>query len=387
LKKFALLFVVLALIINVSPAFAFDLLLKNYGDVTLSGGFQAGHFNDWWDLTEADMTISFTYNATGLVDEFGGDAHAWAQLGVRSPCYGDFNPTWEVEGAGVWLATDYHWAVNTFEPDPEGSPTLDIDDKLHLQKGGGQGEGDYNLPSTPPNPGNNHRFWFDRDGVDQWQATHPLAVDGGTYNTEGTYDIVITLHATSDTEGTAYMTINGLNQGFEINGDWSNMELSPAGMTFTGDMKHLQVFFGMYGYGATHSVSFENIEVTGRLAEPPLAPCYKENIDIKPGSDPNSINTKSRGVIPVAILSSDTFFAPDVVDPDTLTFGKTGDEESLFRCGKAGEDANGDGLLDLVCHFKTHLTEFSVGDEYGYLKGYTTDGDFFWAKDLVNIVK
>jgi hypothetical protein len=37
------------------------------------------------------------------------------------------------------------------------------------------------------------------------------------------------------------------------------------------------------------------------------------NVDIKPGGDRSSINPKSRGVIPVAILGSDTFDVADVV--------------------------------------------------------------------------
>ena len=263
MKKLLFLTLTIVLVLGVMPVSASGPV--NYGDITLSGGFQAGHFPEWWDLTAGDMVIGFTYDGNGLVDDFGGNAHAWAELGVRSPCYSDFNPTWMAEGAGVWLATDYHWAANTFEPDPPGSPCLDLDDKLILQKGGGKGEGDYNLPSTPPVPGNNHRIWFDRDGVDQWQAQSPLAVDGGTYNTGGTYDVVITLHANDATSGTAYMTINGLDQGFETDGNWKTMELSPAGMTFTGDMTQMQVFFGLYGYGATHSAVFQNIEVEGCL--------------------------------------------------------------------------------------------------------------------------
>ena len=238
----------------------------NYGDISLSG-VQSGHFSHVWDLTAGDLVISFTVDLTGMVDDYGGGAHAWAELGVREVGYGDFNPTWKSEGAGVWLATDYDWTLDTFDPDPDPpGPTLDLDDKLILQKGGGWDESYYNLPSTPPNPYANHRIWFDRDGVDPWQAMSPLAVDGGTYNTGGTYDIVITLHADDATSGTAYMTVNGLSQGFETDGDWSTMELSPAGMTFTGDMEHMQVFYGLYGYGAVHSVVFEDITVTGTLA-------------------------------------------------------------------------------------------------------------------------
>ena len=202
-------------------------------------------------LTHGDIEIQITYDANGLVDDFGGAAHAWAELGVRAVGYGDFNPT---EGAGVWLATDYDWTVDTFDPDPVGSPTLDLDDKSILQKAGGHGEGDYNLPSTPPNPGANHRVWWDRDGVDPWQNDE-------TANTGGIYYVEIRLHATSDTTGEAYMTINGLNQGFETDGNWNTIELTPAGMTFTGDMTQMQVFYGIYGYGATHSVSFEDITI------------------------------------------------------------------------------------------------------------------------------
>jgi hypothetical protein len=239
---------------------------KHYGDVTLSGGFQSGDFSSGWDLTACDLEIAATVDSNGLVDDAG--THAWSELGARAVGYGNFNPTFGVEGAGVWLATDYDWAANTFAPDPVGSPTLDMDDKLILQKAGGHGEGDYNLPSTPPIPGNNHRFWFDRDGVDPYQAASPLAVNGGTYNTGGIYDVVIKMHSTAPTSGTAYMTINGLNQGFETDANWNTMELSPAGMTFTGDMAQMQVFYGLYGYGATHGVVFRDITVTGCLVLP-----------------------------------------------------------------------------------------------------------------------
>lgn len=158
-----------------------------------------------------------------------------------------------LEGSGVWLATDYDWGMNTFDADV--TPTLDLDDKLILQRKGGQGESYYNLPSTPPAPGNNHRVWWDRDGVDPWQ-------NPATANTGGIYQIVITLHANSATTGTAYMKVRDLYQGFEVDGNWSTIELTPAGMTFNGDMTNLQVFYGLYGYGATHSVSFTDITVT-----------------------------------------------------------------------------------------------------------------------------
>lgn len=225
----------------------------NFGPVTVSGT-QNGNFNQVWDLTACPMTVSFQYDGIGMSDIAG--AHAWSAFGVRAVGYSNFNPTWMTGGAGVWLATDYHGAPGTFGPDPVGSPTLDMDDKLLLQRGGGMGEGAYDLPGVPPAPGNNHRFWWDRDGVDPWQ-------NPATANTGGLYNVVLSLNATGATTGTAYMSINGLNQGFETDGNWNTMELTPAGMNFTGNLHQLQVFYGIWGYGATHSATFRNISVTG----------------------------------------------------------------------------------------------------------------------------
>lgn len=232
--------------------------IVNYGTVTVSGGCQAGHFGTVWDLTRSDMTISFTTDLTGMVDDFGAGAHAWSELGIRDITGGDFNPS----SKGVWLATDYDWTTNTFSPDV--TPSLDLDDKLILQKAGGQGEGAYNLPGVPPVPGNNHRVWWDRDGVDPWQ-------NGETANTGGLYNVLISLHATSSTTGEAYMKINGLDQGFETDGNWNTIELTPAGMTFIGDMTQMQVFYGLSGYGATHSATFSDITVSGYVVPIPAA--------------------------------------------------------------------------------------------------------------------
>lgn len=107
-------------------------------------------------------------------------------------------------------------------------------------------------------------------------------------------------------------------------------------------------------------------------------------IDIKPGSKENPVNPGSNGVIPVAILSTDTFSAPDLVDISTLTFGHSGDEQSLAKCHI--EDVDNDGLVDLICHFSTEKTGFVCGDSEGVLKGKTTDTTAFEGRDTVKIV-
>ena len=94
-------------------------------------------------------------------------------------------------------------------------------------------------------------------------------------------------------------------------------------------------------------------------------------IDIKPGENPVTINTKSEGKLPLAILSSRVFSAPGMVDTASLTFGATGRELSLAFCNPNGEDVNGDGRLDLVCHFNTSDTGLKPGDTQALLKGRT----------------
>ena len=108
-------------------------------------------------------------------------------------------------------------------------------------------------------------------------------------------------------------------------------------------------------------------------------------IDIKPGEGPAPINTKSKGTIPVAVLSGPTFDAVALVDQTSLTFGHTGNEKSLAFCS-GPQDVNGDGLLDLVCHFNTPLTQFQAGDTKGILKGKILGGNSLMGTDAVVIV-
>jgi hypothetical protein len=116
----------------------------------------------------------------------------------------------------------------------------------------------------------------------------------------------------------------------------------------------------------------------------PIAEHITVDIDIKPGGVPNNINLRSRGRIPVAILSGPTLDVLSDVDTSSLTFGRTGDETSLAFCNP--EDVNGDGLLDVVCHFNTEATGFRVGDTQGVLKGETRSGVPIKGTDSVRIV-
>jgi hypothetical protein len=94
-------------------------------------------------------------------------------------------------------------------------------------------------------------------------------------------------------------------------------------------------------------------------------------IDIKPKAKKNNINLKTR-YVQVAILSDSTFNAVDRIDQTTVTFGKTGDEQSLVKCDKKGRKVSKkDKIYDLVCTFRVSKTGFAVGDTTGTLKAKT----------------
>jgi hypothetical protein len=115
-------------------------------------------------------------------------------------------------------------------------------------------------------------------------------------------------------------------------------------------------------------------------------PGVEIQIDIKPGSYPNIINPRSKGKIPVAILSSMDFDATTEMDTESLTFGPTGGEESLNFCNRSTDDVNNDGYDDVVCHFYTKMTGFECGDEEGIMIGEMVDGTPFEGSDSVRIV-
>ena len=111
----------------------------------------------------------------------------------------------------------------------------------------------------------------------------------------------------------------------------------------------------------------------------PYSLVMKVEIDIKPDSDPNSINLNSKGVVPVAVISTDDFDANDV-DPDTVSFAGASPVRWTM------EDVDDDGDMDLLFHFKTQELEIDEDSTEATLTGETHGGNPVQGTDTVNIV-
>lgn len=119
-------------------------------------------------------------------------------------------------------------------------------------------------------------------------------------------------------------------------------------------------------------------------------------IDIKPGSYPNSLNINGHGVIPVAILGSADFDVTQI-DPNTLRFA---DLEVRVKGNGAPQcsikDVSGDftnpegapdGYPDLVCQFVDDPDTWLPGDGVAKLTGNLLDGTPIEGTDEIIIVR
>jgi hypothetical protein len=158
-------------------------------------------------------------------------------------------------------------------------------------------------------------------------------------------------------------------------------------VTLIGGMGTLK---GSYGDGSSVNLwVWSNIAIN--LQPPPSDGLEKITIDIKPGGNPNNINLKSKGVVPVAVLTTNVFDA-STVDPNTVTFA--GAEPVRWTL----DDVDDDGDKDMLFHFKTQdlnlgesITEAAEVTETTEttltLTGKKTDLKVIQGTDTVRIVR
>jgi hypothetical protein len=107
-------------------------------------------------------------------------------------------------------------------------------------------------------------------------------------------------------------------------------------------------------------------------------------VDIRPGSEKNQLNPGSRGVVPVLVYGSEELDV-DSIDPDTLTFGP-GPAALAHRHGPHLFDADGDGWIDLLGHYRTRASELGFDDFEACVAAETFDGQLAEGCDVVTPV-
>lgn len=106
------------------------------------------------------------------------------------------------------------------------------------------------------------------------------------------------------------------------------------------------------------------------------------NLNVKP-----TINPKSKGDIPVVILSSSNFDATQL-DLTSLTFGHAGTEKSFISCDKPADKSKPkDRAKDLTCHFDSQLAKFQYGDTVAKLSGKLKSGVQVTGQGPISTVK
>ena len=131
-------------------------------------------------------------------------------------------------------------------------------------------------------------------------------------------------------EPKAVVTVYGT--GFAVNGE-------PVSY---GQVAMNSVLTGTYGNGDPINLKvYSSVPI---YLQSPDNPQLK--IDIKPGGNPNNINLRSNGVVPVAVLTTNDFDASSI-DPTTVEFAGAEPVRSTL------EDVDEDGDLDMLFHFKT----------------------------------
>jgi hypothetical protein len=162
-----------------------------------------------------------------------------------------------------------------------------------------------------------------------------LALSGCTINfyggqmSQGSY--VIAFSSTPNPE----ITVHGSN--FAVNGQ----PCEPSATSFTLVPGRYNVLTGFYGNGDLINLTFYgNIPINLVTLDSGIV------IDIKPGNEQNNINLNSKGVVPVAVLTTEQFDAA-TVNPATALFAGAEPQHWSFK------DVDGDGDEDIIFHFRT----------------------------------
>lgn len=109
------------------------------------------------------------------------------------------------------------------------------------------------------------------------------------------------------------------------------------------------------------------------------------DLDIKPGSDRNPLNLRSKGKLPVVVLGSDELDV-STIDLATLLLNGVGLPEKNNGYPASFEDEDGDGILDLVMLFSLQDLGIEAGMEELLVTGSFLDGGNFEGSSSISVV-
>lgn len=281
---------------------------------------------------------------TGMVEtNLGGDmkpvyAAGCAGCGATTDA-ADFNE-WYNDTVGVNLSAPLSITLdNTLTPDPNVFSICDttffpIDDQLF----GNQGRA------------HNYHFTYEIHSAFTYQG-------GEVFEFTGDDDLWVFIN------GKLAVDLGGVHPAASGSVD---LDTSAAALGISpGNTYNFDLFFAERQTGASNFCIDTSIELIPTEAD----------INIKPDSDPNSINTCSGGSTPVLIWGSDTFDVT-LIDPNSLMLAsstvKTVGKSDRLLCSIEdrgapdggffdGIDPTPDGNLDLTCHFLT--MELDIADD------------------------
>ena len=177
----------------------------------------------------------------------------------------------------------------------------------------------------------------------------------------------------------------GLITGTNLNGTFQGTSMLPQ-FSESGDW---QATFLSMTDNAGNNISVNLVSAGFPLSFTVLPIAIQVSIDIKPGSDPNSINCNNeKGVIAAAILTTEDFDAT-TVDHTTVFFegvSETHVHKKSRKPRRHEEDADGDGDTDLIFHFRVGDTGLACSSTEGTLIGETFDGQSIEGTDAVRMV-
>ena len=133
-------------------------------------------------------------------------------------------------------------------------------------------------------------------------------------------------------------------------------------------------------------------EVTGIVLEPLVETTLEVTIDIKPGSERNTLSCRSKGQLHVAILGSDQVDVT-LIDPSSVVLaGARATKHWLKHVSNAQPEAEADGILDLVVAFDVAAVRATMESPVKgsiiplALEGVLLDGTAIAGRDTVTIV-